>query len=67
MTVPSAPALAPSAGTAAAAVADDSVIATHHWSFASLKATDCAETVELLELLYQVPPLYHLNLSELQE
>jgi hypothetical protein len=44
----------------------DSVIATHHWSFASLKAKDCAQTVELLELLYQVPPLYHLNLTELQ-
>ena len=44
----------------------DSVIATHHWLFASLKAKDCAETVELLELLYQVPPLYHLNPSELQ-
>ncbi len=42
----------------------DSVIATHHWSFASLKARDEAKTVELLELLYQVPPLYHLNLQE---
>ena len=45
----------------------DSVIATHHWSFASLKTKDCARTVELLELLYQVPPLYHLNLAELQK
>ena len=44
----------------------DSVIATHHWSIASLKAKDCAQTVELLELLYQVPPLYHLNLAEFQ-
>ncbi len=45
----------------------DSVIATHHWSFASLKTKDCAKTVELLELLYQVPPLYHLNLAEFQK
>jgi hypothetical protein len=45
----------------------DSVIATHHWSFASLKAEDKAKTVELLELLYQVPPLYHLNVQELQK
>ncbi len=45
----------------------DSVIATHHWSFASLKARDEARTVELLELLYQVPPLYHLNLPEFQK
>ena len=45
----------------------DSVIATHHWSFASLKAKDEAKTVELLELLYQVPPLYHLNVPEFQK
>jgi hypothetical protein len=44
----------------------DSVIATHHWSFASLKTQDHAKTVELLELLYQVPPLYHLNVQEFQ-
>jgi len=45
----------------------DSVVATHHWSFASLKARDDARTMELLELLYQVPPLYHLNLREFQK
>jgi len=45
----------------------DSVIATHHWSFASLKAKDQTRTVELLELLYQVPPLYHLNVPEFQK
>jgi hypothetical protein len=45
----------------------DSVIATHHWLFASLKAKDCAQTVELLELLYQVAPLYHLNVAEFQK
>jgi hypothetical protein len=45
----------------------DSVIATHHWSFASLKTKDQAGTVELLELLYQVPPLYHLNVPEFQK
>lgn len=42
----------------------DSVIATHHWSFGSFKTRDQARTVELLELLYNVPPLYHLNLQE---
>jgi hypothetical protein len=41
----------------------DSVVATHHWSFASLKTRDYAQTVELLELLYNVPPLYHLNVG----
>jgi len=45
----------------------DSVIATHHWMFASLKAREDAPTVELLELLYQVPPLYHLNRAEFQK
>jgi hypothetical protein len=45
----------------------DSVVATHHWLFGSLKARDCAGAIELLELLYQVPPLYHLNLAEFQK
>jgi hypothetical protein len=43
----------------------DSVVATHHWHHSSLKFTDQVETVELLELLYNVPPLYHLNSAEL--
>jgi len=42
----------------------DSVVATHHWHHSSLKFTDQVETVELLEMLYNVPPLYHLNLAE---
>ncbi len=45
----------------------DSVITTHHWSFGSWKSRDEAGTVELLELLYNVPPLYHLNLQEFQK
>jgi hypothetical protein len=45
----------------------DSVVATHHWSFASLKTADQAGKIELLELLYNVPPLYHLNLPEFQK
>ena len=49
------------------AVFHDSVVATHHWSFASLKSKDQAGTVELLELLYNVPPLYHLNVPEFQK
>ena len=45
----------------------DSVIATHHWSYGSFKTKDLSSTVELLELLYNVPPLYHLNLEEFQK
>jgi hypothetical protein len=45
----------------------DSVIATHHWSEGSFKSKDLDKTVELLELLYNVPPLYHLNLEEFQK
>lgn len=45
----------------------DSVVATHHWSEGSLKTKDQTGTVELLELLYNVPPLYHLNLAEFQK
>jgi hypothetical protein len=39
----------------------DELIATHHWSFDSLKFQDIAVTRELLEILYMVPPMYHLN------
>jgi len=42
----------------------DSLIATHHWQSASLKFRDEAATTELTELLYGLPPLYHLNLEE---
>jgi hypothetical protein len=42
----------------------DSLITTHHWGYASLKFADQVQTVALLELLYNVPPLYHLNLDE---
>lgn len=39
----------------------DEVIATHHWSFDSLKFANVATPRELLEILYRVPPMYHLN------
>jgi hypothetical protein len=39
----------------------DEVIVSHHWSFDSLKFGDVAVTRELLEILYMVPPMYHLN------
>jgi hypothetical protein len=45
-------------------VFNDSVIATHHWTAGSFKFADQIQTNELLELLYNVPPLYHLNLAE---
>jgi hypothetical protein len=45
----------------------DSVVATHHWGSASLKFSDQVDTVELLELLYNVPPLYHMNLDEFEK
>jgi hypothetical protein len=45
----------------------DSVIATHHWGYASLKFKDQVDTVELLELLYNIPPLYHINLKEFEK
>ncbi|MHC1767385.1 MAG: glycoside hydrolase [Verrucomicrobiia bacterium] len=39
----------------------DELIVTHHWSFDSLKFSDLTVTRELLEILYMVPPMYHLN------
>ncbi len=43
------------------AAVGDEVIVSHHWSFDSLKFSDIAATRELLEILYMVPPMYHLN------
>lgn len=38
-----------------------SVITTNHWHFDSLKFTNTRREAELVQLLYNVPPLYHLN------
>jgi hypothetical protein len=45
----------------------DSIITTHHWSAPSLKFKNVLGVNEVLELLYGVPPLYHLDISELAE
>lgn len=42
----------------------DSVVTTNHWQNGSLKFDNMIDTVELTELLYMVPPLYHMNLDE---
>jgi hypothetical protein len=42
----------------------DSVVATHQWGYGSLKFEDPDCARELLEMFYNVPPLYHLNLAE---
>lgn len=39
----------------------DEVIGTHHWSFDSLKFSDLCTSRELMEILYMVPPLYHVS------
>ncbi len=39
----------------------DSVVTTHHWTSPSLKFADVQQSVALLEQLYNIPPLYHLN------
>jgi len=39
----------------------DEVIVSHHGSFDSFKLSNMAATRELLEILYMVPPMYHLN------
>ena len=45
----------------------DSVITTHHWGSGSLKFENAIATLALLELLYNVPPLYHLNIAEFEK
>ncbi len=42
-----------------------SMITTHHWSYDSLKFSNVAPWGELAQLLYNVPPLYHLNAATL--
>lgn len=44
----------------------DCVVTTHHWSSASLKFKEETGTQALVEMLYQLPPLYHLNHREWQ-
>jgi hypothetical protein len=48
------------------AVFHDSIITTHHWSFDNLKLSNVHSDNELAQLLYNVPPLYHLSAASLQ-
>ena len=43
----------------------DSVVTTNHWTVSTLKFSNVRVIRELMELLYGVPPLYHLNREEL--
>lgn len=49
------------------AVFHGSVITTHHWLFDSLKLSNVRAENELTQLLYNVPPLYHLSAATLKE
>ncbi|PKH21573.1 glycoside hydrolase [Pseudomonas fluorescens] len=44
-----------------------SVITTHHWLFDSLKLSNVQAENELAQLLYNVPPLYHVSAATLKE
>lgn len=41
----------------------DSIVATHHWSYGSLKSRHDKSIMAVLEFFYNIPPLYHLNLE----
>ncbi|MDZ4305048.1 MAG: glycoside hydrolase, partial [Pseudomonas sp.] len=49
------------------AVFHGSVITTHHWLFDSLKLSNVQVESELTQLLYNVPPLYHLSAATLKQ
>lgn len=49
------------------AVFHDSLITTHHWLFDSLKPSNARVENELTQLLYNVPPLYHLSAATLAQ
>ncbi|CAN5169953.1 glycoside hydrolase [soil metagenome] len=42
----------------------DSIVVTQHWSNADFKYPEILQTVELNELLYLCPPMYHFNRKE---
>lgn len=48
-------------------VYNDSVITTHWWGWGTLKIKDEIEDRMLYEVLYNVPPLYHLDKNEWAE
>jgi len=48
------------------AVFHGSVITTHHWVFDSLRFRNVRAESELAQLLYDVPPLYHLSADTLK-
>ncbi len=49
------------------AVFHGSVITTHHWLFDSLKLSNVSVENELTQLLYNVPPLYHLSSATVEQ
>lgn len=49
------------------AVFHGSLITTHHWLFDSLKPSNARVENELTQLLYNVPPLYHLSAATLAQ
>jgi hypothetical protein len=48
-------------------VYNDAVITTHHWEWGSLKIQDEIGNRMLTELLYNVPPLYHIDKESWQK
>jgi hypothetical protein len=48
------------------AVFHDSVITTHHWTLDNLKLANVRRENELAQLLYNVPPLFHLSADTLK-
>lgn len=49
------------------AVFHDSIITTHHWHTDNLKLGNVRRENELAQLLYNVPPLYHLSAGTLEQ
>lgn len=44
----------------------DSVVTTHHWQYSSLKTLGERDRTSLLQMLYMIPPLYHLSTAVLE-
>jgi len=48
-------------------VYNDSIIMTHHWIFDTLKVKERQKEIMLREILYNTPPMYHLDRRTLKE
>jgi hypothetical protein len=48
-------------------VYNNAIITSYHWDWSTLKILDEIENLQLYQMLYNVPPMYHLDMFEMQK